>query len=301
MTAEVENAGSTAFGNLTRGMSRTDALGVAIITSGVALLGLIDLGEALWYLLVFPIWIVARDFGMAIGFVAATAALALAIPINAMQDVAHGAVGYVALTAVFIGAAAVGGAGRAGAAGGAGKANEIDWLLTARPQIVPRREVLSRRELEVMEMIATGAKNSEIADRFVISQNTVKSHVSQILKKLAVTNRTEAAYRYTELYGHSPHATTTAAHAPSTALHDKPAELGAASVVPATVSDRPHGDTVQLTLQDGRKLEVLVLDPIRARVGVGTSAIVYFDGHDRAVGWYLPELDLGVDMRHWAA
>ena len=148
-------------------------------------------------------------------------------------------------------------------------------------------------------MIATGAKNSEIADRFVISQNTVKSHVSQILKKLAVTNRTEAAYRYTELYGHSPHATSTTGDATSTALHDQPAELGAASVVPATVSDRLHGDRAQLTLQDGRVLEVLVLDPIRGRLGVGATAIVYLDGHDRAVGWYLPELDLGVDMRHW--
>ena len=119
MTAEVENAGSAAFGNLTRGMSRMDAVGVAVITLGVAILALVDPGEALWYLLVFPIWIVARDFGLAIGFVAATLALALTVPIAVMQDVAHGAVGYVALAAVFIGAAAVGGAGRA--AGGAGR------------------------------------------------------------------------------------------------------------------------------------------------------------------------------------
>ena len=298
MTAsEVDNASRAAFGNLTRGMSRMDAVGVAAITSGVALLGFIDLGEALWYLLVFPIWIVARDFGMVIGFVAAAAALALAIPIHAMQDVAHGAVGYVALAAVFTGAAAVGGAGRP--AGGARASKEIDWLLTARPQIVPRREVLSRRELEVMEMIATGAKNSEIADRFVISQNTVKSHVSQILKKLAVANRTEAAYRYTELYGHAPHATTTTAPVGET-VHDGAAEIGAASVVPATVRDTPRSDRVLLNLQDGRDLEVPVLAPIRARLGIGASAIVYFDGHDRPVGWYLPELDLGVDMRHWA-
>ena len=64
-----------------------------------------------------------------------------------------------------------------------------------------RAEALSSRELEVLEMIATGAKNAEIADRFVISQNTVKSHVSQILKKLSAANRTEAAFRYIELYG----------------------------------------------------------------------------------------------------
>ncbi len=297
MTAEVENASPAVFGSLTRGMSRLDAVGVAVITSGVALLGFFDPGEALWYLLVFPIWIVARDFGMVIGFVAATTALALAIPIHVMHDVAHGAVGYVALAAVFTGAAAVGGAGRP--ARGARASNEIDWLLTARPQIVPRREVLSRRELEVMEMIATGAKNSEIADRFVISQNTVKSHVSQILKKLAVANRTEAAYRYTELYGHAPHATTTTAPAGET-QHDGAAEIGAASVVPATVRDAPRSDRVLLRLQDGRDLEVPVLAPIRAGLDIGVPAIVYFDGHEQPVGWYLPQLDLGVDMRHWA-
>ena len=295
MTADAESAAPTALGSVTRGarrMSRVDAVSVAVTTLGVAGLGLIHPSEALWYLLVFPIWIVSRDFGVTIGFIAAACALALAIPLYVGQDVAHGALGYMALAIVFVGTATAGAAARN--ARGAWTNNEAGWLLTARPKVVPRREVLSRRELEVMEMIATGAKNAEIADRFVISQNTVKSHVSQILKKLSVTNRTEAAYRYTELYGHGPHA------AAGTTVADDPAEIGAASVLHAMVTDLSRSDRVLLTLQDGRELEVPVLDPIRAHLEAGVSAIVYFDPHDRAVGWYQPELDLGVDMRHWS-
>jgi DNA-binding NarL/FixJ family response regulator len=65
--------------------------------------------------------------------------------------------------------------------------------------VAPRsraEEVLSRRELEVLAMIAEGAWNSEIADRLVIAETTVQSHVQHILRKLGVRNRTEAAARY---------------------------------------------------------------------------------------------------------
>jgi hypothetical protein len=37
------------------------------------------------------------------------------------------------------------------------------------------------------------------------------------------------------------------------------------------------------------------------RVDVGSQAIVYFDPSERAIGWYLPEDELGVDLRHWVA
>jgi two-component system, NarL family, response regulator LiaR len=52
---------------------------------------------------------------------------------------------------------------------------------------------LSERELEVLCQIADGASNSEIAERLVISEKTVKSHVSNILSKLHVLDRTQAA------------------------------------------------------------------------------------------------------------
>jgi DNA-binding NarL/FixJ family response regulator len=55
---------------------------------------------------------------------------------------------------------------------------------------------LSRRELEVLALIAEGATNAEIAERLVIAVSTVGSHIKSILRKLEVRNRTQAAARY---------------------------------------------------------------------------------------------------------
>lgn len=52
---------------------------------------------------------------------------------------------------------------------------------------------LSRREIEVLELIAAGMKNAQISDKLCLSEKTVKTHVGAILKKLHVNDRTEAA------------------------------------------------------------------------------------------------------------
>ncbi|HEX8075143.1 MAG TPA: helix-turn-helix transcriptional regulator [Thermoleophilaceae bacterium] len=57
-------------------------------------------------------------------------------------------------------------------------------------------DILTEREREILSMISAGATNAEIANRLVISQSTVKSHVKNILRKLGVRNRTHAAARY---------------------------------------------------------------------------------------------------------
>ena len=52
---------------------------------------------------------------------------------------------------------------------------------------------LTNRELEVLKLIAKGLSNSEIADQLVISEFTVKGHVSNVLSKLHLADRTKAA------------------------------------------------------------------------------------------------------------
>jgi NarL family two-component system response regulator LiaR len=52
---------------------------------------------------------------------------------------------------------------------------------------------LSTREIDVLKLMTKGLNNAEIADQLIISQSTVKFHVSSILSKLGVRTRTEAA------------------------------------------------------------------------------------------------------------
>ena len=52
---------------------------------------------------------------------------------------------------------------------------------------------LTKREIEILKVIAQGMSNSEIAEKFVISTYTVKGHVSNILNKLHLADRTQAA------------------------------------------------------------------------------------------------------------
>lgn len=54
-------------------------------------------------------------------------------------------------------------------------------------------ESLTRRELEVLKLLAIGMYNKEVAEKLHISERTVKNHVSNIFKKLEVTDRTQAA------------------------------------------------------------------------------------------------------------
>jgi NarL family two-component system response regulator YdfI len=65
------------------------------------------------------------------------------------------------------------------------------------PRAVPRvvdelAEPLTRRESEVLQMLASGLGNKEIASRLNISEHTVKFHVASILGKLGASSRTEA-------------------------------------------------------------------------------------------------------------
>ncbi len=60
-------------------------------------------------------------------------------------------------------------------------------------------ERLSPREIEVLQLLAQGQTNREIANHLIISASTVKNHVEHILAKLNVSDRTQAAVRAVEL------------------------------------------------------------------------------------------------------
>lgn len=60
-------------------------------------------------------------------------------------------------------------------------------------------EPLSERELEILVLIARGASNKEIANQLFITEGTVKNHITHILSKLGVRDRTQAAIKAKEL------------------------------------------------------------------------------------------------------
>ena len=65
-------------------------------------------------------------------------------------------------------------------------------------------ELLTRREREVLRLMAAGATNSAIAEQLVVSEGTVKSHVKRILRRLGARNRVEAASIYLRSVGERP-------------------------------------------------------------------------------------------------
>ena len=69
----------------------------------------------------------------------------------------------------------------------------------ATPPAQPLAEPLSDRELEVLRLVAQGASNKEIAAALFIAEGTAKNHLTNILGKLGVTDRTQAALKAKEL------------------------------------------------------------------------------------------------------
>jgi LuxR family maltose regulon positive regulatory protein len=66
-------------------------------------------------------------------------------------------------------------------------------------------EPLTPREVEILQLLAAGNTNADIATRLIISTGTVKAHTNRIFGKLGVRNRTEAAARARELHLLKPH------------------------------------------------------------------------------------------------
>ena len=69
----------------------------------------------------------------------------------------------------------------------------IQELHSARSEEINPFTELTNREMEVLKLIANGLSNSQIAEDLVISEHTVRGHVSNILSKLHLADRTQAA------------------------------------------------------------------------------------------------------------
>ncbi len=65
--------------------------------------------------------------------------------------------------------------------------------LNGRPKVQETEEPLTEREVEILKMVAQGMNNQQIARSLVISERTVSTHISNILNKLHLANRTQAA------------------------------------------------------------------------------------------------------------
>ncbi|MBK0867972.1 MAG: response regulator transcription factor [Saccharopolyspora sp.] len=74
----------------------------------------------------------------------------------------------------------------------------LAWLRKEQERADPLRE-LTAREREVLELIGEGLTNREISGRMYLAEKTIKNYVSQLLAKLAMRHRSEAAVLATEL------------------------------------------------------------------------------------------------------
>jgi len=89
--------------------------------------------------------------------------------------------------------------------------------LSTTADVQPVAHDLTRRELEILQLVAEGHSNSELARMLWVTEQTVKFHLSNIYRKLDVANRTEAS-RWAQLNG---------------LLSTHPAEPAAAGIAPA--------------------------------------------------------------------
>jgi len=60
-------------------------------------------------------------------------------------------------------------------------------------EVGSKLEALTERERQVLDLVADGLSNRQIAERLLLTENTVQTHVHHVLHKLAVRNRVEAA------------------------------------------------------------------------------------------------------------
>jgi DNA-binding NarL/FixJ family response regulator len=79
-------------------------------------------------------------------------------------------------------------------------ANSTNWSVSREPVKAIETPELTRRELEILQLVAEGHSNAQLAKMLWVTEQTVKFHLSNIYRKLDVANRTEAS-RWAQLHG----------------------------------------------------------------------------------------------------
>ena len=146
-------------------------------------------------MLVVPIAMIGRRWGLRRALAAAAVAVALVGARTTISGGQIGIVGYLSRATAFVTVATLAGSPLQQQSDRRAEHATSSVSSAAAPVAGPE-DLLSRRELEVLALIAEGDTNAEIAERLVIAPSTVESHVKRILRKLGARNRTEAAARY---------------------------------------------------------------------------------------------------------
>ena len=76
-------------------------------------------------------------------------------------------------------------------------AKVMDLVRSDREATNPTRPDLNQSQVAILRLISEGYSNREISERVHLSENTVKSHIQEIFRKMEVRNRVEAALRAT--------------------------------------------------------------------------------------------------------
>lgn len=79
-----------------------------------------------------------------------------------------------------------------------GRYRDAAYLRLANPNGARRPQVLSRREAQILELLSTGLTGEQIAERLVLSPETVRTHVRNAMSKLQARTRTEAVVKALE-------------------------------------------------------------------------------------------------------
>jgi DNA-binding NarL/FixJ family response regulator len=82
-------------------------------------------------------------------------------------------------------------------------AGSREWQREAAPAEPVDVSGLTKREVEILQLVAEGHSNSQLAKMLWVTEQTVKFHLSNIYRKLDVSNRTEAS-RWAQLHGLLP-------------------------------------------------------------------------------------------------